>query len=66
MVASGSLSAAACRLAGADLPGYSGIFYNIIKPTKNAKEAEINRGMMEKVKGLKDWQILQKNFDRLR
>jgi 2-oxoglutarate ferredoxin oxidoreductase subunit beta len=57
---------AAYQLAGTDFPGYFGIFYNINKPTKNAKEAEINRGMMEKVKGLKDWQILQKNFDRLK
>jgi 2-oxoglutarate ferredoxin oxidoreductase subunit beta len=57
---------AAYQLAGTDFPGYFGIFYNIVKPTKNAKEAEINRGMMEKVKGLKDWQILQKNFDRLK
>jgi 2-oxoglutarate ferredoxin oxidoreductase subunit beta len=56
---------AAYQLAGTDFPGYFGILYNINKPTKNAKEAEINRGMMEKVKGLKDWQILQKNFDRL-
>jgi 2-oxoglutarate ferredoxin oxidoreductase subunit beta len=57
---------AAYQLAGTDFPGYFGILYNINKPTKNAKEAEINRGMMEKVKGLKDWQILQKNFDRMR
>jgi 2-oxoglutarate ferredoxin oxidoreductase subunit beta len=57
---------AAYQLAGTDFPGYFGILYNINKPTKNAKEAEINRGMMEKVKGLKDWQILQKNFDRLK
>ena len=57
---------AAYQLAGTDFPGYFGIFYNINKPTKNAKEAEINRGMMEKVKGLKDWQILQKTFDRLK
>ena len=57
---------AAYQLAGTDFPGYFGILYNINKPTKNAKEAEINRGMMEKVKGLKDWQILQKNFDRMK
>jgi 2-oxoglutarate ferredoxin oxidoreductase subunit beta len=56
----------AYQLAGADFPGYFGIFYNVNKPTKNAKEADINKAAMEKVKGLKDWQILQKNFDRLR
>jgi 2-oxoglutarate ferredoxin oxidoreductase subunit beta len=58
--------AAAYQLAGADFPGYFGIFYNVNKLTKNAKEAEINRGQMEKVKGLKDWQILQQNFDRVK
>jgi 2-oxoglutarate ferredoxin oxidoreductase subunit beta len=57
---------AAYKLAGADFPGYFGIFYKNNKPTKNAKEADIQRGMMEKVKGLKDWQILQKNFDRMK
>jgi 2-oxoglutarate ferredoxin oxidoreductase subunit beta len=56
----------AYRLAGADFPGYFGIFYKNNKATKNAKEAEIQRGFMEKVKGLKDWQILQKNFDRMK
>ena len=56
----------AYQLAGADFPGYFGIFYNVNKPTKNAKEADINKAAMEKVKGLNDWQILQKNFDRLR
>jgi hypothetical protein len=57
---------AAFHLAGVDFPGYFGIFYKSNKPTKNAKEAEINRVAMEKVKGLKPWQILQKNFDRLK
>jgi 2-oxoglutarate ferredoxin oxidoreductase subunit beta len=58
--------AEAYRLAGADFPGYFGIFYKNNKATKNAKEAEIQRSLMEKVKGLKDWQILQKNFDRMK
>ena len=57
---------AAYKLAGADFPGYFGIFYPNHKPTKNAKEADIQRGMMEKVKGLKDWQILQKNFEKMK
>ena len=57
---------AAYHLAGVDFPGYFGIFYKSNKPTKNAKEAEINKAAMEKVKGLKPWQILQKNFDRLK
>ena len=57
---------AAYRLAGADFPGYFGIFYKTNKPTKNAKEGDIQRGMMEKLKGLKDWEILQKSFDRMK
>jgi len=57
---------AAYKLAGADFPGYFGIFYKTNKPTKNAKEADINKAAMEKFKGLKDWQILQKNFDRMK
>jgi 2-oxoglutarate ferredoxin oxidoreductase subunit beta len=57
---------AAYKLAGDPFPGYFGIFHKVSKPTKNAKEAEINRGMMDKVKGLKDWQILQKSFDRMK
>jgi hypothetical protein len=36
------------------------------KPTKNAKETALNQSMMEKVKGMKDWQILQKSFERLK
>ncbi len=57
---------AAYQLAGTDFPGYFGIFYKVSKPTKNTKEADINKAAMEKVKGLKPWQILQKNFDRLK
>ena len=36
------------------------------KPTKKPKEAEINKAAMEKTKGLKDREILKKNFDRLK
>jgi 2-oxoglutarate ferredoxin oxidoreductase subunit beta len=57
---------AAYKLADEPFPGRFGIFYKNAKPTKNAKEAEINKSMQEKVKGLKDWQILQKNFDRMK
>jgi len=57
---------AAYKLADEPFPGYFGIFYKVNKPTKNAKEAGINTGAMEKVKGLKDWQILQKTFDRMK
>jgi 2-oxoglutarate ferredoxin oxidoreductase subunit beta len=57
---------AAYKLADAAFPGYFGIFYQAKKPTKNTKEAAINKVAMEKFKGQKDWQILQKYFDQMR
>ena len=57
---------AAYRLASDPFPGYFGIFYKAPRPTKNFKEAEISKAAREKVKGLKDWEILQKTFDRLK
>ena len=57
---------AAYKLASEPFPGHFGIFYKSTKPTKNAKEATVNAGAMEKFKGLKDWQILQKTFDRMK
>jgi 2-oxoglutarate/2-oxoacid ferredoxin oxidoreductase subunit beta len=57
---------AAYKLAGEAFPGNFGVFYKVNRPTKNANEAKINSSYQEKVKGLKDWQILQKNFDRLK
>ncbi|MCU0783272.1 MAG: thiamine pyrophosphate-dependent enzyme [Verrucomicrobia bacterium] len=57
---------AAYKLAGEPFPGHFGIFYKISRPTKNAREAEIIRTQSEQVQGLKDWQILQKSFDRLK
>jgi 2-oxoglutarate/2-oxoacid ferredoxin oxidoreductase subunit beta len=58
--------AAAYKLAGAPFPGYFGIFYRINTPTKNQLEAKINATAREKFAGLKDWQILEKSFARLR
>jgi len=58
--------AAAYKLSGDPFPGHFGIFYKVNRPTKNANEAKINATLKEKVKGLKDWQILQRNFDRLK
>ena len=55
---------AAYKLAGEAFPGSFGIFYKVNKPTKNAKESAINQAAREKFKGLKDWEILQKTFDR--
>ncbi len=57
---------AAYKLADAPFPGYFGIFHKIARATKNAKEAEIQRAAMEKVKGFKGWQILQNSFDRMK
>ena len=57
---------AAYKLANEPFPGYFGIFYKNNKATKNAKEANIIKTSQEKVKGLKDWEILQKTFDRLK
>ena len=57
---------AAYKLAGANFPGYFGVFYKTMRPTKNALEAKINAGARAKVAGALDWQILQKNFDRLK
>jgi 2-oxoglutarate ferredoxin oxidoreductase subunit beta len=57
---------AAYKLASADFPGNFGVLYKVNKPTKNAKEAEINASYQSKFTGLKDWQILQKTFDKMK
>jgi 2-oxoglutarate ferredoxin oxidoreductase subunit beta len=57
---------AAYKLANEPFPGYFGIFYQAPRPTKNAREAQINKAARDKVKGLKDWEILQKSFERLK
>ena len=57
---------AAYKLALEPFPGHFGIYYNVNRPTKNKLEADILAKAQEKTKGLKDWQILQKNFDRMR
>ena len=57
---------AAYRLAGDPFPGKFGILYKSSRPTKNTLEAKINTDARAKVQGLKDWQILQKNFERLK
>jgi 2-oxoglutarate/2-oxoacid ferredoxin oxidoreductase subunit beta len=58
--------AAAYKLADQAFPGAFGIFYKVNKPTKNAKEAAVNAGAKEKFKGLKDWEILKKTFERMK
>jgi 2-oxoglutarate ferredoxin oxidoreductase subunit beta len=57
---------AAYKLADSPFPGYFGVFYNVNRPTKNANETKIVNEARERVKGLEPWQILRKNFDRLK
>lgn len=57
---------AAYKLATTPFPGYFGIFYKNNRPTKNALEAKVNATMQEKVRGKKDWEILQASFSRLK
>jgi 2-oxoglutarate ferredoxin oxidoreductase subunit beta len=57
---------AAYKLAGEPFPGSFGVFYNVNRATKNANEAKIIAAGREKAKGLKDWQILQGSFDKLK
>jgi 2-oxoglutarate ferredoxin oxidoreductase subunit beta len=56
----------AYKLADAAWPGVFGIFYNADRPTKNANEQKIIAEHRGKVVGLTDWQILKKNFDRMK
>jgi 2-oxoglutarate ferredoxin oxidoreductase subunit beta len=57
---------AAYKLASEPFPGKFGIFYKANRPTKNAKEAEIIASHRAKVSGAKDYEILQKTFERLK
>ena len=57
---------AAYKLSGEAFPGKFGIFYKVDRATKNANEEKIIAAAREKTKGLKDWQILQKNFERMK
>ena len=57
---------AAYELAEELVPGHFGIFYQIDRPSKQDNEAKINAKFLEKTKGLKDWEILQQNFDKMK
>jgi 2-oxoglutarate/2-oxoacid ferredoxin oxidoreductase subunit beta len=57
---------AAYKLADEPFPGYFGIFYQVQRTTKNAAEARIGTESAVRYEGMKDWQILQKSFDRLK
>jgi len=57
---------AAYKLAGEPFPGYFGVLYQVKRPTKNALESKVNDEARARVAGLKDWQISQRNFDRMK
>jgi len=57
---------AAYRLGEELSPGKFGVFYKVQRPTKNANEASIIADHQSKVVGLAPWQILKKNFDRMK
>jgi len=57
---------AAYKLSDMEWPGTFGVFYKTNRPTKNANEAKIIADNRSKVEGLADWQILKKNFDRMK
>jgi len=62
----GTGTVATAVLFSSAFPGMFGVFYKVNRPTKNANEAKINATMQEKFKGMKDWEILKKNFDRMK
>ena len=57
---------AAYKLADAEGSGVFGLFYKVDRPTKNANEAKLIADTRSKLGGLADWQILKKNFDRMK
>ena len=57
---------AAYKLCDAPWPGMFGTFYKVNRPTKNANEAKLIADGRAKLSGVADWQILQKNFDRMK
>ena len=57
---------AAYRLTDTAWPGKFGIFYKAQRPTKNANEAKIISDSQAKLQGVAPWQILAKNFERMK
>jgi 2-oxoglutarate/2-oxoacid ferredoxin oxidoreductase subunit beta len=47
-------------------PGLFGVFYKTSRPTKNANEHAIIGDIQGKFAGQQPWQILKKNFDRMK
>jgi 2-oxoglutarate ferredoxin oxidoreductase subunit beta len=56
----------AYKLADAAWPGVFGVFYKADRPTKNANEEKIITEHRGKFIGMADWQILKKNFERMK
>ena len=57
---------ASYKLADTDWPGLFGVFYKTQRATKNANEQSIIDDLQGKSAGLEPWQILKKNFDRMK
>ena len=57
---------AAYKLCDEPWPGMFGTFYKANRPTKNANEAKLISDAKTKLAGVPDWQILQRNFDRMK
>ena len=57
---------AAYKLCDAPWPGMFGTFFKVNRPTKNANEAKLIGDARAKLAGVQDWQILQRNFDRMK
>jgi 2-oxoglutarate ferredoxin oxidoreductase subunit beta len=57
---------AAYKLADTAWPGLFGVYYKTQRPTKNANEQAIIQDLQGKTAGLEPWQILKKNFDRMK
>lgn len=56
----------AYRLASEPFPGYFGVLYKHERPTKNASEQAICAQLSAPYKGMADWEILQRTFDKLK
>ncbi len=57
---------AAYKLADAEWPGMFGTFFQVNRATKNENEGNIIANSRAKVEGLADWEILKKNFERMK
>jgi 2-oxoglutarate ferredoxin oxidoreductase subunit beta len=57
---------AAYRLANLPAPGVFGVFYQIVRPTKNDLEAQLVTKARERTKGAADVDVLRSTFARMR